>query len=78
MKPIEVLASVTDFLSRPARLFIGGAWQEAASGRCFVVEIRPRNHRLPIVRTGRRSGCRCRGGSPTAHREAETAKAHRG
>lgn len=38
MKPIEVLASVTDFLSRPARLFIGGAWQEAASGRCFTVE----------------------------------------
>ncbi|QZI73083.1 aldehyde dehydrogenase family protein [Pseudomonas protegens] len=38
MKPIEVLASVTDFLSRPVRLFIGGAWQEAASGRCFTVE----------------------------------------
>ncbi|MDD1148852.1 aldehyde dehydrogenase family protein [Pseudomonas sp. TNT2022 ID357] len=38
MKSIEVLASVTDFLSRPARLFIGGAWQEAASGRSFAVE----------------------------------------
>ncbi|MDX1723528.1 MAG: aldehyde dehydrogenase family protein [Pseudomonas sp.] len=38
MSDIELLPAVREFLANPGRLFIGGSWQEAASGRRFAVE----------------------------------------
>ncbi|WP_165679316.1 aldehyde dehydrogenase family protein, partial [Metapseudomonas otitidis] len=38
MHPIPLLPSVRAFLATPRQLFIGGTWQEAASGRRFRVE----------------------------------------
>ncbi|WP_107331050.1 aldehyde dehydrogenase family protein [Metapseudomonas otitidis] len=38
MHPIPLLPSVRAFLATPRQLFIGGTWQEAASGRRFSVE----------------------------------------
>lgn len=38
MSQIQLLPAVEHFLSQPGRLFIGGTWQDAASGRRFAVE----------------------------------------
>jgi len=38
MNQLDVLPAVQAFLSQPGRLFIGGTWQDAASGRRFAVE----------------------------------------
>lgn len=38
MHSLELLPAVQAFLAQPGRLFIGGTWQDAASGRRFAVE----------------------------------------
>ncbi|WQG57683.1 aldehyde dehydrogenase family protein [Pseudomonas sp. RTB3] len=38
MNTFHLLPAVQTFLAQPGRLFIGGSWQDAASGRRFAVE----------------------------------------